>query len=71
MLLDEILRQKWECFTPHSFPHTSPPTLPPLTHTQDTVLFNDTVMHNIRYGRIEATDEEVIAAAKVCGWCML
>ena len=32
---------------------------------QDTVLFNDTVMHNIRYGRIEATDEEVVAAAKV------
>jgi ATP-binding cassette subfamily B multidrug efflux pump len=32
---------------------------------QDTFLFSDTVMNNIRYGRPEATDEEVIAAAKV------
>jgi ATP-binding cassette subfamily B protein len=32
---------------------------------QDTFLFSDTVMNNIRYGRIEATDEEVIAAAKL------
>jgi ATP-binding cassette, subfamily B, multidrug efflux pump len=32
---------------------------------QDTFLFSDTVMNNIRYGRLEATDEEVIAAAKV------
>lgn len=31
---------------------------------QDTWLFNGTVMENIRYGRITATDEEVIAAAK-------
>ncbi|KAI9016131.1 P-loop containing nucleoside triphosphate hydrolase protein [Hyaloraphidium curvatum] len=31
---------------------------------QDTVLFNDTIMHNIRYGKPSATDEEVIAAAK-------
>jgi len=31
---------------------------------QETMLFSDTVMHNIRYGRLEATDEEVIAAAK-------
>ena len=31
---------------------------------QDTVLFNDTVYYNIRYGRPEATREEVIAAAK-------
>ena len=31
---------------------------------QDTVLFNDSIMYNIRYGRMEATDEEVIAAAK-------
>lgn len=30
---------------------------------QDTVLFNDTVMYNIRYGRMDATDEEVHAAA--------
>ncbi|MCB9134537.1 MAG: ABC transporter ATP-binding protein [Anaerolineales bacterium] len=30
---------------------------------QDTFLFADTVMENIRYGRLEATDDEVIAAA--------
>lgn len=32
---------------------------------QDTHLFTDTVMENIRYGRLDATDEEVIAAAKL------
>ncbi len=31
---------------------------------QDTWLFNGTIMENIRYGRADATDEEVIAAAK-------
>uniref|UniRef100_A0A7E4W6Z2 ATP-binding cassette sub-family B member 6, mitochondrial n=1 Tax=Panagrellus redivivus TaxID=6233 RepID=A0A7E4W6Z2_PANRE len=31
---------------------------------QDTVLFNDTIGYNIRYGRPGATDEEVEAAAK-------
>ncbi|MEG0594561.1 MAG: ABC transporter ATP-binding protein [Christensenella sp.] len=31
---------------------------------QDTWLYNDTVMENIRYGRMNATDEEVIAAAR-------
>lgn len=31
---------------------------------QDTWLFNGTIMDNIRYGRLDATDEEVIAAAK-------
>ena len=31
---------------------------------QDTGLFNGTIMENIRYGRLDATDEEVIAAAK-------
>ncbi|HEX3020886.1 MAG TPA: ABC transporter ATP-binding protein, partial [Lachnospiraceae bacterium] len=31
---------------------------------QDTWLFNGTIMENIRYGKIGATDEEVIAAAK-------
>lgn len=31
---------------------------------QETMLFSDTIMHNIRYGRLEATDEEIIAAAK-------
>lgn len=32
---------------------------------QDTHLFTETVMENIRYGRLEATDEEVIKAAKL------
>ena len=33
---------------------------------QDTHLFTGTVRENIRYGRLDATDEEVIAAAKAC-----
>lgn len=34
---------------------------------QDTFLFSGTIMDNIRYGKLDATDEEVIAAAKaVC-----
>lgn len=32
---------------------------------QDTHLFTDTVMENIRFGKLDATDEEVIAAAKL------
>ncbi|UCG23134.1 MAG: ABC transporter ATP-binding protein [Chloroflexota bacterium] len=32
---------------------------------QDTFLFSGTVMENIRYGRLEASDEEVIAAAEL------
>lgn len=32
---------------------------------QDTYLFSTTVMENIRYGRLDATDEEVIAAARL------
>jgi ATP-binding cassette subfamily B protein len=32
---------------------------------QDTVLFNDTIGYNIRYGRWEATDADVIRAAKL------
>lgn len=32
---------------------------------QDTFLFADTVMNNIRYGRLDASDEEVVAAAKL------
>jgi ATP-binding cassette subfamily B multidrug efflux pump len=32
---------------------------------QDTFLFGESVMENIRYGRLDATDEEVIAAAKL------
>ena len=31
---------------------------------QETWLFHGTIMENIRYGRLDATDEEVIAAAK-------
>ncbi|MBK9218960.1 MAG: ABC transporter ATP-binding protein/permease [Uliginosibacterium sp.] len=31
---------------------------------QDTVLFNDTLLYNIRYGRPDATDEEVVEAAR-------
>lgn len=31
---------------------------------QDTVLFNETLLYNIRYGRPSASDDEVIAAAK-------
>ena len=34
---------------------------------QDTVLFTGTVMDNIRYGRLDATDEECIEAAKLAG----
>lgn len=32
---------------------------------QDTFLFSGTIMENIRYGRLDASDEEVIAAAKM------
>lgn len=32
---------------------------------QETWLYNDTIMNNIRYGRLEATDEEVVAAARM------
>ncbi len=32
---------------------------------QDTVLFNDTIRYNIRYGRPDATDEEVAEAARL------
>jgi ATP-binding cassette, subfamily B, multidrug efflux pump len=31
---------------------------------QDTFLFSDTIMENIRYGKLDASDEEVISAAK-------
>jgi ATP-binding cassette subfamily B protein len=34
---------------------------------QDTHLFSGTVIDNIRYGRLDATDEECIAAAKLAG----
>jgi ATP-binding cassette subfamily B multidrug efflux pump len=32
---------------------------------QDTFLFSDTVMENIRYGRLDATDDEVVEAARM------
>ncbi len=32
---------------------------------QDTFLFSDTVMENIRYGRLDASDEEVVEAARL------
>ena len=32
---------------------------------QDSFLFSDTVLNNIRYGRLDATDDEVITAAKL------
>ena len=32
--------------------------------SQDTVLFNDTILNNIRLGRLDATDQEVEAAAR-------
>ena len=31
---------------------------------QDTVLFNDTILHNIKYGRMDATMDEIYAAAE-------
>ena len=34
---------------------------------QDTVLFTGTVMENIRYGRLDASDEDCVAAAKLAG----
>lgn len=32
---------------------------------QDTFIFSGTIMDNIRYGKLDATDEEIVAAAKV------
>ncbi|MBM4274545.1 MAG: lipid A export permease/ATP-binding protein MsbA [Deltaproteobacteria bacterium] len=32
--------------------------------TQQTILFNDTVRHNVRYGRLEASEEEILEALK-------
>jgi ABC-type multidrug transport system fused ATPase/permease subunit len=33
--------------------------------TQEPFLFNDTVRHNIRYGRLDATDDEIVEAAQL------
>ena len=38
---------------------------PSLLLPQETVLFNDTIMQNIRYGRPDATDDEVLEAARM------
>lgn len=55
----------------HSHPTPQPPQVKQAslrTHIgvvpQDTVLFNDTIANNIRYGRVLATDEEVQEAAR-------
>ena len=32
---------------------------------QDTVLFNQSIKHNIGYGKLDATDDEIIKAAKM------
>ena len=33
--------------------------------SQDVAIFDDTIDYNIRYGRLDATDEDVVAAAKI------
>ena len=38
---------------------------------QDTFLFSGTILDNIRYGRLDATDDEVIAAADEAGLAMV
>lgn len=35
---------------------------------QETWLYNDTIRENIRYGRLDATDDEVLAASKAARW---
>ncbi|KNA16021.1 hypothetical protein SOVF_092970 [Spinacia oleracea] len=70
-----ILRLLFRFFDPHSGhiridgQDTSEVTLESLRKTigvvpQDTVLFNDTIFHNIRYGCLTATSEEVYEAAR-------
>jgi len=34
---------------------------------QDTFIFSGTIMDNIRYGRLDATDDEIVQAAKIVG----
>ena len=34
---------------------------------QDLILFHDTIIENIRYGKLDVTEQEVIAAAKFAG----
>ena len=38
---------------------------------QDTWLFKGSIMENIRYGRLDATDEEVMKAADAAYACLL
>ena len=35
--------------------------------TQETILFNDTISNNIRYGKLEASDEEILNVANLAG----
>ena len=51
----------------NGFPCARPPCHRPLTPpptAQDTVLFNDTILNNIRYGDTTASDEALFAAAE-------
>ncbi|PIA59668.1 hypothetical protein AQUCO_00400515v1 [Aquilegia coerulea] len=70
-----ILRLLYRFFDPHSGAihidgqHIQDVTLESLRRSigvvpQDTVLFNDTIFHNIAYGRLSATEEEVFDAAR-------
>ncbi|KAF5190354.1 Abc transporter b family member 25 protein [Thalictrum thalictroides] len=70
-----ILRLLYRFFDPHSGAihidgqHIQDVTLESLRKSigvvpQDTVLFNDTIFHNIAYGRLSATEEEVYDAAR-------
>jgi hypothetical protein len=47
-------------FSPSPTSYLPHPPSPP----QDTVLFHDTIFYNIKYGRLDATDEEVDEAAR-------
>lgn len=40
------------------------PLVPPTSHPQEPVLFGTTIMENIRFGKVDASDEEVYAAAR-------
>eukprot|EP00955_Chlamydomonas_euryale_P084287 363944-Chlamydomonas_euryale.AAC.1 len=59
-----LLAQPHTCSTLNS-PPVCLSSLPAAFRPQDCMLFNDTVLHNIRYGRVNATDEEVVEAAAV------
>ena len=40
------------------------PVVPPTSRPQEPVLFGTTIMENIRFGKVDASDEEVYAAAR-------